>query len=411
MNEINFQLNGYYTLILAAIVLFIGGVLVKKISFLEKYNIPTPVAGGLLMAIILLFVHQGTGIALHVQSNLKDGLMLMFFSSIGLSADFKRLRAGGKPLVIFTIIVGAFILLQNFVGVGLAYILGQNPFMGLMAGSITLTGGHGTAGAWGPILENKYGFVGATSLGMACATFGLIIGGVIGGPVAANIIKSLKGVRKMTKEEKANFERMAKSGDTFENPKVPRLIDMDNAIETLTLFAICMASSYFLFKFFSDKISFTIPQFVWALATGVIVRNFISIVFKVQPFDRCIDLFGNVALSFFLAMALIDLKLWQLASLALPLMVILVIQTIVMILYARYVTYNFMGKDYDSAVLTAGHCGFGMGATPTAVANMQSITERYGPSHKAFLIVPMVGAFFVDLINASALTLFINFLQ
>ena len=338
--------------------------------------------------------------------------MLFFFSSIGLSADFSRLKAGGRGLIIFLGVVALFIVIQNSVGVGLASALGQNPIMGLITGSITLTGGHGTAGAWGKILETDYGIKGATDLGMASATFGLVLGGLIGGPIARKLVNNI-GKKPIT--EKQSTDTVADNVvEVFENAIKQRLITSKSAIETMALFAACLSFSAIMVSptvtaFFPER--FTIPQFVWALFFGVLLRNVLTRGFSVNMFDRAIDVFGNASLSLFLGIALLNLKLWQLLDLALPMLIILAVQTFVMCSYAYFVTFRLMGSNYDAAVLSAGHCGFGMGATPTAVANMQSVTERFGPSHKAFLIVPMVGAFFIDFINAFILTTFISLLQ
>lgn len=407
--------NAYYTLILATLVLLIGRFLVRKIKFLANFNIPEPVAGGLIGAILVYCLNAFFGYSFDFQKELQTAFMLMFFASIGLSADFGRLKSGGSPLIIFTVLVSIFIILQNGVGVLMASVLGLDPLMGLMIGSVTLTGGHGTAGAWGPIFENTYGVAGATTLGMAAATFGLVAGGLIGGPVAKRLVTNLG--KTPIDNETQNEITTAKHHDSLETPNNEmfeksdqvRLITATSAVETLALFAGCLV--------FADMMTgiakgtwFELPTFVWALAGGVIIRNILTTFFNFDMFDRAIDVFGNASLSLFLAMALISLKLWELSDLAGSVLVILVVQVLVMIAFAYFVTFRVMGKDYDAAVLSAGHCGFGLGATPTAVANMQSITDRYGASHKAFLIVPMVGAFFVDIVNATVLQVFTKFL-
>ena len=405
-------IDPYYTLIIATLVLLVGRFLVTKITLLKNFNIPEPVAGGLLAAVIIYLLYATTSTSLEFNTSLQDAFMLFFFSSIGLSADFSRLKAGGKGLVFFLGVVALFIVVQNLVGVGLATALGQHPIMGLVTGSITLTGGHGTAGAWGKILETEYGIKGAIDLGMASATFGLVLGGLIGGPVARKLVKDL-GRTPLSESEKQNDFSDPKV-EFLENAGKQRLITAKSAIETMALFAACLSFSAIMVSptvtaWLPEK--FTIPQFVWALFFGVILRNILTNAFKVNMFDRAIDVFGNASLSLFLGIALLNLKLWQLLDLALPMLIILAAQTFVMCTYAYFVTFRLMGSNYDAAVLSAGHCGFGMGATPTAVANMQSVTERFGPSHKAFLIVPMVGAFFIDFINAFILTTFMTFLQ
>ena len=403
----------YYTLIVATLVLLVGRLMVDRIKFLQDFNIPEPVAGGLLAAVIIYILHVSTGVSFAFDKGLQDSFMLIFFSSIGLSADFSRLKAGGVGLVLFLLVVSAFIVVQNVVGVGLAGALGLDPIIGLVTGSITLTGGHGTAGAWGKVLEEQHHIVGATDLGMASATFGLVLGGLIGGPVARKLVNKM-GMKPSAKAAQAHDTADTAIDDVFEHAHQRRLITANAAVETMALFAACLAFSALMttpeVKSFLPS-WFTLPQFVWALLFGVLLRNFLTSAFKVNMFDRAIDVFGNASLSLFLAMALLNLQLWQLTDLAGKVTIILLVQTVVMILYATYVTYVFMGRDYDATVLAAGHCGFGLGATPTAVANMQSITERFGPSHKAFLIVPLVGAFFVDIINALILSGFVNFLK
>ncbi|WP_218664276.1 sodium/glutamate symporter [Acinetobacter baumannii] len=408
-----FVFNGFYTLISAVIVLLLGRFLVNRIDFLKRYNIPEPVAGGLVAAVVSLLVHTFWGYSIVFSSELQTSFMLVFFASIGLSANFMKLKEGGTALVIFLICVASFIVIQNAVGMSLATLLGLDPLIGLIAGSITLTGGHGTAGAWGEILESQHGIQGALALGMASATFGLIIGGVIGGPLAKLLINRYSLAQAKTNAEiqqrDTHVEQNSDDLAPFENPHQVRLITADNAITTLGMFAACLAFAEFMTGF-SKGTWFELPTFVWALGGGVILRNILESVLKVDIFDRAIDVFGNASLSLYLAMALLSLKLWQLADLAGPLVVILGAQTLTMALYAAFVTFRVMGKNYDAAVLAAGHCGFGMGATPTAVANMQAITNMYGPSHKAFLIVPLCGAFFVDLINATVIQLMLKFI-
>ena len=417
--------NPYYTLIAATLVLLLGRLLVAKIKLLQNFNIPEPVAGGLLMSFLVYLLYIvtglsfengltfGEGISLNFDKGLQDSFMLFFFTSIGLSADLSRLKSGGIGLFIFLGVVALFIVVQNIVGIGLASAFGLEPIIGLVTGSITLTGGHGTAGAWGKVLEQDYHIQGATALGMASATFGLVLGGLIGGPVARRLVNKM-GRKPLSEEAQKNNNDNDTEVSVFEQPEKQRLITSKSAIETMALFAACLSFSALMDSdtvkaFFPEK--FTLPQFVWALFFGVFLRNILTYVFKIKMFDRAIDVFGNASLSLFLGIALLNLKLWQLLDLALPMLVILAVQTFVMSTYAYFVTYRLMGKDYDAAVLAGGHCGFGLGATPTAVANMQSITDKFGPSHKAFLIVPMVGAFFVDFVNAFILTGFIYILR
>ena len=388
--------NTYETLALAGFVLLLGYFLVKRISLLKNYNIPEPVVGGFLVAIILTALYQGWGISFTFDTNLQTSMMLVFFSSIGLSANFARLIKGGKPLIIFVVAAGILIALQNTVGVAGSLLLGIDPAYGLIAGSVTLTGGHGTGAAWAKTFTETFGLQGATELAMACATFGLVSGGIIGGPVARHLLK------KMHRDESPENEDNSDIQEAFEHPTFQRKINTRSLIETITMLACCLLIGQFL-DAQTKGTALALPTFVWCLFTGVIIRNTLTHIFKFNVADAAVDVLGNVGLSLFLAIALMSLKLWQLAGLALPVMVILAVQVVLMAAFAIYVTYRMMGKDYDAVVLSAGHCGFGLGATPTAVANMQAITSRFGPSHKAFLIVPMVGAFFIDLVNAAVL--------
>ncbi|MDE9445454.1 sodium/glutamate symporter [Xenorhabdus bovienii] len=393
-----YQLDIYGTLVAATLVLLLGRKLVQSIPFLEKYTIPEPVAGGLLVAVVLLAVKQSTGWEMSFDLSLKDPLMLMFFATIGLNANLASLKAGGKFLVLFVFVVIGLLLVQNTVGIALAKMLGLDPLMGLLAGSITLSGGHGTGAAWGKVFSERYGFDNATEVAMACATFGLILGGVIGGPVARLLVKNTKAPGLGADD--------AEIPTAFEKPYTGRLITPLVMLETIALISICLLAGSYIEKQLVHTM-FELPTFVCVLFVGVILSNGLSLLGFYRVFDRAVSVLGNVSLSLFLAMALMSLKLWQLSSLALPILVILAVQSVVMALYAIFVTYRVMGKNYDASILSAGHCGFGLGATPTAIANMQAITDRFGPSHMAFLLVPMVGAFFIDIVNAAVIKIYL----
>ncbi|MBS9440263.1 MULTISPECIES: sodium/glutamate symporter [Photorhabdus] len=393
-----YHLDVYGTLVASALVLLLGRKLVQSVPFLEKYTIPEPVAGGLLVALILLILKQTTGWEINFDLSLKDPLMLTFFATIGLNANLSSLKAGGKVLFTFVFVVVGLLLVQNTVGIALAELLGLDPLMGLLAGSVTLSGGHGTGAAWGKLFSERYGFENATEVAMACATFGLVLGGLIGGPVARFLVRNTQtpGLRSDDTEVPTAFEK----------PYTGRMITALVMLETIALIAICLMAGNFVSELLQGT-WFELPTFVCVLFIGVILSNSLSVLGFYRVFDRAVSVLGNVSLSLFLAMALMSLKLWQMASLALPMLVILTIQAIVMALYAIFITYRVMGKNYDAAVLAAGHCGFGLGATPTAIANMQAITDRFGPSHVAFLVVPMVGAFFIDIVNAIVIKLYL----
>ncbi|WP_340618350.1 sodium/glutamate symporter [Xenorhabdus entomophaga] len=393
-----YHLDVYGTLVAATLVLLLGRKLVQSVSFLEKYTIPEPVAGGLLVALVLLAIKQTTGWEVGFDLSLQEPLMLTFFATIGLNANLASLRAGGKLLIFFICVIVGLLLVQNTVGIVLAKMLGLDPLMGLLAGSITLSGGHGTGAAWGKVFTERYGFENATEVAMACATFGLVLGGLIGGPVARFLVRNTKTPGLSTEDTELPT--------AFEKPYTGRLITPLVMLETIAMISICLLAGSFIEKQLQGT-AFELPTFVCVLFVGVILSNSLSLLGFYRVFDRAVSVLGNVSLSLFLAMALMSLKLWQLASLALPMLIILVVQTVVMALYAVFVTYRVMGKNYDAAILSAGHCGFGLGATPTAIANMQAITDRFGPSHVAFLLVPMAGAFFIDIVNAAVIKLYL----
>ncbi|PNM26350.1 sodium/glutamate symporter [Yersinia enterocolitica] len=391
-----FHFDAYGTLVAATLVLLLGRQCVQNIPLLQKYAIPEPIAGGLLFALLFLLIHQTTGWEASFDTSLRDPLMLTFFASIGLNANLASLRAGGKVLIKFFVVVIGLLLLQNMVGIGMAKILGLEPLMGLLVGTITLSGGHGTGAAWSAVFAENYGLSNATEVAMACATFGLVLGGLIAGPIALYLIK-----HSATPNGRAED---ALQPTTFEKPQSGRMITALVLVETIAMIAICLMAGRYISGLLAGSL-FELPIFVYVLFVGVILSNLLTYTGFYQVFDRAVSVVGNVSLSLFLAIALMSLRLWELASLALPMLAILLVQTLTMALYAIFVTYRIMGKNYDAAVLAAGHCGLGLGATPTAIANMQAITKRFGPSHVAFLIVPMVGAFFLDIANAVVIKL------
>jgi ESS family glutamate:Na+ symporter len=401
-----FALGGYGTLVIAVFVLLVGRFLTANISFLKKYHIPEAVAGGFLFAIVIWLTYSLLGLQFTFDDNLRVSFMLAFFATVGLAADFSLLKKGGKSLVLFLIVTSVMIALQNTIGTGLAFLLGESPFIGLIAGSVTLTGGHGTGAAWGDTFANEYNIIAAKELAIACATFGLVAGGLLGGPVAKHLMK------KVTPPGAEHNADDLPHG--FELPDQPRKMNAESAIQTTAMIAVCLWLGTTVDEIVKNSqlfTSVTVPTFVWVLLTGVILRNVMQYIFKYKISSESIDVLGNASLALFLAIALVSLKLWQLASMAIPVLIILSVQVAVMATYAIYITFPAMGKDYDAVVMSAAHCGFGLGATPTAVANMQTVTQHFGPSHKAFLVVPMVAGFFIDLSNASILQFFVSMLS
>ncbi|MDM1501165.1 sodium/glutamate symporter [Myroides marinus] len=397
----------YETLMLACFVLLLGHFVVQKVNFFQKFNIPEPVVGGFIIAMFSWLIFSVSGKEFTISESLQQGMMFIFFSSIGLNADFRTLLKGGKGLIIFLVVAAVFIICQNFLGVGLAHLLELDPRFGLIAGSITLTGGHGTAGGWADtFMASSNPLIGARDIGMACATFGLILGGTIGGPLAYKLLRQ-------NKYEELSPEEIQNNDETHEI-SVPQAssgkkVNYKSIMLTITLLSVCLVTGQYLAEW-NAQYRFTLPTFVWCLFIGVIIRNTLPHLFKVKMHDESIEILGNAGLSIFLACALMSLKMWTITELALPILLILLIQVMMMLAFAYFVTYRVMGKDYDAIVLSAGHCGFGLGATATAVANIQAVTNRFGPSYKAFLIIPMVGAFFIDILNALILNVFITFI-
>ena len=392
------ELDVYGTLVAASMVLLIGQFLVARVRWLSAYTIPEPVAGGLCAALLLLALREWAGVTVNFDRSLSAPLMLTFFACIGLNADLASLRRGGRPLAIFLAVVIGFLLLQNLTGIVLATALGQPPHFGLLAGSIALSGGHGTSVAWGKVFSEQYGIASATEVALACATFGLVLGGLVGGPVAKALLRRVKVPERGTG---------APEGLTsFEQPHEIRLITAPAMIETLALISICLLTGQALSRALAGSL-LELPAFVCVLFVGVVLRNGLGALGWYAVFERAVSVLGNVSLALFLAMALMSLRLWELAALALPLLGLLLGQTMLVVAYAMFVTFPALGRNYDAAVIAAGHCGFGLGATPTAIANMQAVTDRFGMAPLAFLVVPMVGAFFIDIVNAIVIRLFL----
>ena len=397
------RLDVYQTLVAASLVLVAGRVLVARVGPLRTFGIPEPVAGGVLAATLLLVLRAATGIGIAFDASLQGPFMLAFFATIGLGADLKSLAAGGRTLVRFFAVVFAYLIAQNLLGVGMARLLGLDPRVGLLAGSISLSGGHGTAAAWGAVFSGDGGVASAVEIGVASATFGLVLGGITGGPVAGWLLRH----RRPAPGADVGDAEVPPVG--FEQPGAVRLITAPALVETIALISICLWLGQVAAGWLAGS-PFELPVFVPVLLSGVALRNLLSWLTGYEPFDRAVSVVGNASLALFLAMALMTMRLWEISSLALPVLAILAAQTALMVVWVVNVTYRVMGSNYDAVVLGAGQCGFGLGGTPTAIANMQAITARHGPSRTAFLVVPLVGAFFLDVANAAAIKAFLAFL-
>lgn len=387
---------------LAVVVLFIGKKIKVKLSFLDKYCIPAPVIGGLLFALITLVLKLSNILTFEMDITLQKLFMTAFFTTIGFTASFKLLKKGGKQVFIFLGLSIILVIMQNITGVTLAKLFGLNPLLGLATGSVPMVGGHGTAGAFGPILE-KAGAVGATTVAMASATFGLIMGSMIGGPIGKRLIEKNKLLQNMKTVNSNVTSEVAATKETAGKELIAN--DFMNA-STQVLLAMGLGT---ILSNLLEKTGITFPPYIGAMFAAAIMRNISDSTKTYKIYNDEIDVIGNISLSLFLSMALMGLKLWQLADLALPLIVMLSAQAIILGIFAYYVVFHVMGKDYESAVISTGSCGFGMGATPNAMANMEALTSRFLAAPRAFFIVPLVGSLFIDFFNAGIITMFMNF--
>lgn len=391
-------LDMYQTVAVAVVVLMIGNFLKKKISFLQKFCIPSPVIGGLLFAIFTLILYA-TGIAvIDFDDTLKEVCMVLFFTSVGFQANLKVLKSGGKALIVFLVLVVALIIGQNFASIGLANVLGLDSLTGMTTGSIPMIGGHGTAGAFGPVLED-FGVSGATTVCTAAATFGLIAGSLMGGPIGNRLIKKHNLLDTIKTEDDSFLVEEEEKHERHFSMYAPAVFQLIIAVGIGTIVSELLSLT-----------GMTFPIYIGAMVVAAIMRNIGEYTGKITIHMGEINDLGGICLSLFLGIAMITLKLWQLADLALPLVILLAGQTVLMFLFAYFVVYNIMGRDYDAAVIAAGTCGFGMGATPNAMANMQAICDKYAPSVKAYLIIPIVGSLFADFLNSLTITFFINLL-
>lgn len=394
MNQIS--LDMYQTLGMAVAVLFLGAFLKKRIKFLETFCIPSPVVGGLIFAIVSCILYATGILEISFDETLKNVCMVIFFTSVGFQANLKVLKSGGLSLVVFLVCVIVLIISQNLVSVGLAKLVGVSPLIGLSTGSIPMVGGHGTAGAFGPVLEDL-GISGASTLCTAAATFGLVAGSLMGGPIGRRLILKHDLLKTAVMEDDATLVEDEKKHKRSVSMYAPATYQIAIAMGLGTIVSWALS-----------KTGMTFPIYIGAMIVAAAMRNISehTNLFTVNMGE--INDIGGICLSLFLGIAMITLKLWQLASLALPLLILLAGQVALMFVFMYFVLFNVMGRNYDAAVLAAGTCGFGMGATPNAMANMQALTEKYVPSVKAYLLVPIIGSMFADFLNSLTITFFIN---
>lgn len=394
--------------LIAIFVLFLGHFINAKIPVLKKFNIPEPIVGGLIVASALTALHFN-GVEVQFSLPLQNTFMLMFFATVGLAASYTQLVKGGTKVLLFLAVASVFIVLQNGLGVALAKLLGLDPLMGLIAGSITLSGGHGTGAAWSQTFQNVYGMSNVLEIAMASATFGLVMGGIIGSPVAQRLVEKfgLKSSYGNTHNTHEQFPELVTYNENEEDR-----VTSKKMIESLFLILLCVTGASYLEDWVNSlNVSWLkIPDFVYALFIGVVTTNTLEVT-KLKKLDiETVDILGTVSLALFLAMALMSLKLWNILDLAIPFLIILLAQSAMLALFAYWITFRVMGSDYDAAVIASGHCGFGLGATPTAVMNMGTVVNRYGPSPQGFMVVPIVGAFFIDIVNLIILQTTLSFI-
>ncbi len=396
MNSI--KLDMYQTLAIAAVALLLGKYLISKVGFLRRFCIPAPVVGGLIFAIVTCILYVTGVVEIEFNDTLKEVFMVFFFTSVGFQANVKVLKQGGKALLVLLCLVIVLIIAQNCVAVGLSSFLHFDKMLGMCTGSIPMVGGHGTAGAFGPVMEDL-GVKGAATICTAAATFGLIAGSLIGGPIGNNLIKRKDLLKTAVPiEDKLEEEAIKEDVHTPESYA-------SGVFELIIAIGIGTILSWLL-----SKTGMTFPIYIGAMIAAACIRNFCEYTGRYTVHIIQIETLGGICLSLFLGIAMITLQLWQLAALAVPMLVLLSGQLILMALYSRFIVFNVMGRDYDAAVITAGTCGFGMGATPNAMANMQAVCDKYVPSVKAYLLIPLVGSLFADFINSLVITFFINLL-
>lgn len=409
------ELDMLQTAGLGALALVLGMYLTRRVKWLQRFCIPSPVSGGIVFSIVSLMLYKLWNVELVFDGTLKDVFMLVFFTSVGFQSNLKVLRRGGSTLLLMLGVLALIIVVQNVLPLGIAWLMDVNPLVGMAAGSISMAGGHGTAGGFSAVLESM-GLPGAGTIAMAAATFGLIMGSVTGGPLAERLIRTKLTAEHLEPKDYEVDPAMAglESDEASPAGRAKHISSNEQEFQqyakaTYALLIVVAAGS--LMSWLLQQTGVTFPTYFGALIVAAIVRN-VAEACKLTPkmeLDKIVSV-GNICLSVFLGMAMVSLKLWELESLALPLVVMLVAQVVAMVLIAYFVAFNMLGRDYDAAVLVAGICGFGLGATPNAMANMSAVCYKYHYSVKPFLIVPIIGAMFVDLINTGFITMFLNWI-
>lgn len=397
------NLNIYETMALVSVIFYIGKYIRNKFSVLSKYCIPPSVVGGFIFAMIVLVLKLNNIATINLDTSLQELFMTAFFTSIGFTASFKLLKQGGIKVVTFLGLAILLVVLQNIVGVSLASVFNLDPLLGLCTGSIPMVGGHGTAGSFGPMIENM-GITGATTVSFASATFGLIMGSLIGGLVARSLINNHK---LKTVHDENSSTPIDEVGDY--NEESHNILCHKTLMTAAGLLFVAMGIGSIISDFI-QKLGLTFPSYIGAMLTAAIIRNIYDLMNK-KILEKEIETLGGLSLSFFLTMALMGLKLWELFDLALPLVIMLFAQVALVGLFTYFITFRVLGRNYEAAVFASATCGFAMGATPNAIANMDELTNRYGFAPTPYFVVPIVGCLFIDFFNSTIITLFINFIR
>lgn len=395
------EVNARQTVIIAVLVLFLGRYLNKKISLFHRYNIPEPVIGGVIASLVFSSFYFLFDISLNFSLAQRDALLVVFFTCVGLSAKFSTLLQGGKTLVILLVLAVVFLCLQNLTGISIAMLTGLSAETGVLGGSVSLSGGHGTTIAWAPIFVEQYGIANAVEIGIACATFGLVLGGVVGGPIFNYLIKKYNLSPTSTESLSVGVPELDQRQTT---------ITVSSAYNVLLILCIAIGIGLSLHQVINE-LGMKLPVFVPCLFGGIILTNTVPLIWKKINWPTgtpTLALFSDFSLGLFLSMSLMSLQLWTLIDLALPIVLLLLAQVFVISIFVILVVFRALGKTYDAAVISAGYVGLGLGATPTAVANMTAVTKQYGASPQAFIVVPLIGAFFIDITNAVIIQLMLN---
>lgn len=394
------EINSFVSFTVAIILLFVGKIALNRSATLRKYSVPEPVIGGFLAAIVVGILYFAFGFKVSFLLDVQPYLLLYFFAGIGLKADIRDLITGGKPLILLTVLAAVYLLIQNSIGMGVAALFGMDPKAGLMAGSISLTGGMGTTIAWAPIFAGRLGIPNATELGVASSTLGLIAACIIGGPLANFLISR----NKLKTSEDGNLD----IGQSNSEPHA--MVDSYGVLWAWLWLNIALIMGYFL-DMALDSVGFNVPRFVSCLLAGIVisnVRNRLVPYVKWSGEEQGLALISDIALGMFLVMALMGLQLWELKGAVFFLAVVITIQVVVAALFAAVVVFRALGRDYQASVIAAGFTGITLGTTATAIVSMTAVTKQYGAAHRAFLLIPLVGGFFIDIINAMAINFFTN---